>query len=773
MSNMRRAAGWLLVVVILMSAALPAAMDGEVENTDGVMSILEDPTPTPVQTPTITPTQAPTPTVTPTLDPTPTLTPTPAPTSTPTSAPTSPPARKVEIGDVYAPSAQAGNPVTISIAINFLENGRDVAYTNRDGDNRKVDPPDSSSDLVPMRSGKILDYLQYAEVTIKSGTVFASGRTAQIINKAANNNTWGLPGGTLYNLGYAVFDDVPIKSGLSNGRYQVDAQIYCVGQDGKEYDIDCTFEINITTAEPTTSPTTTPGSSIDPSATPDPSTDPSATPGPSTDPSATPGPSTSPSATPGTSTDPSATPNTDIRIGQMSVPRVKPGETITLAIPVRYSVSGEREIQSNAAAGGADVLPYSPSNSSSDYDPAITGKVSFLRVSLNQAQLVQSSFPLEVSQFGSGPTIVEGGVNYGYAVFDGVTVSSSAENGTYSIIYDVEWIDSDGKKNNTEIMSNLTVYGASSGYSGGGGGGGGGSSKPLTQAKLIVDDVYTDPVRPKAGEEFTLVMTLRNTNTSQYVQNIQLTVASSDDTVLPVSGSSSVYIDRIEAGSTYKVNMRMKSQGEVGDKPIKLEVQMEYEDKEVSAQTASENLIIIIDPVFRVKVEDPVASSYELPTANTAYTLKLQVTNEGRTTMFNTSVTATCENEDLIMPPSFFIGNMEGGTSKTADMELYPLVEGSYSVNFEVKYEDAFGQPFSERIDYAFYANPEPNYDDYNNYYEPEPEPEPEVDPLAVIRMMPAWLYAAFGALIVLMIVGIGVSARGRRRKALEDDEMD
>ena len=41
------------------------------------------------------------------------------------------------------------------------------------------------------------------------------------------------------------------------------------------------------------------------------------------------------------------------------------------------------------------------------------------------------------------------------------------------------------------------------------------------------------------------------------------------------------------------------------------------------------------------------------------------------------------------------------------------------------------------------------------------------------MQMLPGWVYAAAGSLLMGIIVLMGVSARSRRRKALEDDEMD
>ena len=157
-------------------------------------------------------------------------------------------------------------------------------------------------------------------------------------------------------------------------------------------------------------------------------------------------------------------------------------------------------------------------------------------------------------------------------------------------------------------------------------------------------------------------------------------------------------------------------------------------------------------------------------------TASLQVINEGRTTLYNMTVTAQCEGDDIILPVSSYLGNMEGGTSKKAELDLIPLASGDYSVNLNITYEDAMGVQYSESRTASFFAQEEPSYEDFYypeyNYDEPVYE-DPGLTVQTVMEMLPWWIYGMGGAILTLMIVLMGLSARSRRRKALEDDEMD
>ena len=44
---------------------------------------------------------------------------------------------------------------------------------------------------------------------------------------------------------------------------------------------------------------------------------------------------------------------------------------------------------------------------------------------------------------------------------------------------------------------------------------------------------------------------------------------------------------------------------------------------------------------------------------------------------------------------------------------------------------------------------------------------------MTLLSMLPWWIFAGAGAVMVGTVVSIGGSARSKHRKALEDDEMD
>jgi len=374
-----------------------------------------------------------------------------------------------------------------------------------------------------------------------------------------------------------------------------------------------------------------------------------------------------------------------------------------------------------------------------------------------------------------GKTVISGGENLGYAVFENLTVKKSLSNGTMAVPFTVRWMEMESDAIfETEITALINVTGASSG----GGGGGGSYVAPTTppQARVLVESMHTNPESVKAGDQFDLVMMLRNTSAGQYVQNMKVTINSEEDILIPLTGSNTLYISRIDADSVYELRYPVRANMEVPDRPLRVEVMIEYEDSKVSSQSASQTLVVSIGQNRRVKVDEPVLDNMA-PVVGDSVTASLQVINEGRTTLYNMTVTAQCDGGEIILPVSSYLGNMEGGTSKKAELDLIPLAAEDYTVTLQISYEDAMGVQYTDARTVSFFAQEETYYEDpyyyeeFNNY-EPEYE-EPGLTVETVMQMLPGWVYAAAGTLLMGIIVLMGVSARSRRRKALEDDEMD
>lgn len=311
---------------------------------------------------------------------------------------------------------------------------------------------------------------------------------------------------------------------------------------------------------------------------------------------------------------------------------------------------------------------------------------------------------------------------------------------------------------------------------GGGGGGGGGGTKQQPVARLIVDDVRTEPAQPQAGEVFDIILSLRNTSETQYLRNLQVTYTAEEDALVPTSGTNTEYIERIDAGANYELRLNVRAKPDLEASSVKLDVAAEFEDKQLTALTASQSLVIPVKQVQRIQLDEP-----KLPTsavvAGDSYEIEMGVFNLGKTMLYNVTVKVVPEDPVKVAAGnSYYIGNMDPGSSKTAELELIPLEGGSFNANIDVTYETVEGvQQPTLTTPISFTVEEEENYDYENdaNDYPPEPVvPEPPTV-TEVLALLPWQIYALAGGVVLVLIVWLGVALHRRRLRALEDDEMD
>ncbi len=720
-------------------------------------------TPAPADTPVpATDTPAPADTPVPATDTPAPATDTPAPTHTPVPATATPRPSyprawfDASMAIVDASSAYQSGKLTVAlpIAIETQEGAR--VYSNAAGSLSGWTPQSDSSPFyfsqdimtLPIGAGWELDSASGAALNALFDLSAASVR--DMIAYAPENNDWNMAAKTPYNAGYAVFN-LDVSESAPTGRYQL-RFVYDGGDElMNEQKVEFTLEFSIA-ANPNVTPTPT----IEPTGEP--------TNEPTDDPTDEP------------------TGEGSVMIGQMAVETLKVGQSgVTLAIPVSYADALTR-IYSNRGDDGSVLKP-----GSEGFSDEILNYIERLDIEITSESAADPTFPFMLSEQGVSRAVIADGVNYGYAVFSNLTVKSSLSNGTVAVPFTARYTDAvTGETQTVELSALVNITGARTG----GGGGGGGSSgyvAPTTapQARVIVESISTDPQDVQAGDSFDLVLKLRNTSEKQYVQNMRVTIDTENDVLIPRSGSNTVYIDRIDAQGLYELRYPVRANLEIPDRPLKVEVSIEYEDSAVSAQTAAQQLVVSVGQKMRLSVSEPVMDASSLY-AGDSLDVALQVVNEGRTTLYNVAVTPESTSENLTLPTAAYLGNMEGGTSKKAELSLTPTKDGEYKADLIVSWEDALGEKYTEKRSISFSAQADETID-YSgstggnpaDYYSSDinggnnVDSTPETDASSLLSMMPWWVYAAAAGLYFVIVIYAAMSVRARRRKALEDDEMD
>lgn len=298
---------------------------------------------------------------------------------------------------------------------------------------------------------------------------------------------------------------------------------------------------------------------------------------------------------------------------------------------------------------------------------------------------------------------------------------------------------------------------------------------PRPQPKLIVSKYGTSPEVVQAGETFAVNVTLENTSERYDVKNLTVTYAGDGKSLLSADNTNTQYIEKIKRGKSTDItfNMQARLDSEPGIQTVTLTVA--YEDSQATAFTLTESLLLQVTQPVSLEFDEP-----DIPqTANAGDTLPLNLNlfNTGRSKLYNVMV--KIDAAGLLPEGSAFVGNMEAGTSGTA--ELYVFVgtlamsqgeEGNVQTDNDadkygytngaitISYEDEFGNPYSEEIPFDMQIEPP-----VISASAPEEEEEP------VDTASQWWISVIIGTALIAAVAAVLVVRRKRKLKALGDGD--
>lgn len=242
------------------------------------------------------------------------------------------------------------------------------------------------------------------------------------------------------------------------------------------------------------------------------------------------------------------------------------------------------------------------------------------------------------------------------------------------------------------------IYNSDPVSTGGGSSGSGDGSVP----RVIVTGFDTDPGTVKAGSNFKLVIHLKNTSKKTAVTNMLFDLqapatgtgeAAEAPAFLPVSGSSSIYLDKIPADGTKDISIDLNSRADLIQKPYSITMTMKYEDGNAAQFEGESSLAIPVTQEARfefseIQIMPDTVAVYE--EAN----ITCNVYNLGRVKMYN--VKAKFEG-DAIEGDEQFIGNLESGATGTIDGIVTAVAESYDESNCKLvlTYEDDSGKEYS------------------------------------------------------------------------------
>ena len=286
---------------------------------------------------------------------------------------------------------------------------------------------------------------------------------------------------------------------------------------------------------------------------------------------------------------------------------------------------------------------------------------------------------------------------------------------------------------------------------------GGGDAARTPQ--LMIDRYSYGGASVLAGREFHLNMSFVNTS-NRRLSNIRATLLSEEGTFVPVDSSNSFFVNSVEAGGQFSRTVALRASPSAEQKTTAITVTMTYEDGG-GEFTAQDTISIPVMQVMRLSV-DEIVPPFEVYAFTQGFS-SLQFYNMGHTTLNNLMITAEGDF-DVMQSNSYYVGNMEGGTSDTFSFTFIPRDVGPMEGKVIFTYEDLDGEQVLYEAPFVFMVMEMPVWDD--PWRE---DPQEKNAPWGII---------IFG--IVLVIAAAGVIAWRHIRKTklnkkleIEDEEFN
>lgn len=254
-----------------------------------------------------------------------------------------------------------------------------------------------------------------------------------------------------------------------------------------------------------------------------------------------------------------------------------------------------------------------------------------------------------------------------YVAFD-LPLSSSRANGNYPVEIAISGNDKSGNpisqsfttyvriadgNSQTEIMPPVDTPPA--------------EQKPQSKPILLVQSSEISPTPVNAGEEFSAKVVIKNTSTKKSVQNIVFTVSCESKGVNLLLNSNTIYLPKLGSNKTHTLDLKYKTSSgmETGAHTIKIGIA--YDDSDAVSSTSEGMVTFEVAQPLKVKLNIP-----EIPqqiNAGDVLPLTLQAMNVGRGGVFN--VRCEMDVDGLSSSTTPFFGNMEPGTDKAVDMNIF------------------------------------------------------------------------------------------------------
>ncbi len=279
-----------------------------------------------------------------------------------------------------------------------------------------------------------------------------------------------------------------------------------------------------------------------------------------------------------------------------------------------------------------------------------------------------------------------------------------------------------------------------------------------TTPRLIITGFTTDKDEVKSGDTFEMTVSVQNVSKKSDISNIKLTFSTANNEIVPASGSSTMYIEKIAKEEIYELKVTMKAGADLSSKSYVMDVKLSYEDRYGSPIEDATTLVIPVVQNQRVSVGSLDVQSQAIMEGDQT-DISFTVNNQGRGEIYNVNAKVV---GDGIEATDAFVGNVPSGGTGYVDITVtatdYTAATGT--VQAVITFEDSVGNESQITQDIALevfeYEEPVDDFSDIDIVEEPA-----GVNPLALATVV-----------VVLVIVLAVVVKKRKQKKEEEQDEI-
>lgn len=296
-----------------------------------------------------------------------------------------------------------------------------------------------------------------------------------------------------------------------------------------------------------------------------------------------------------------------------------------------------------------------------------------------------------------------------------------------------------------------------------------------TRARLVVDSYHTIPEQIYAGDEFELVLVMKNASTNVPASNILFNLESekvSDSAVFTTeSGSSSLVVNSMSPGETKEVRTKFTARAGVDQRSYAITVKEKYDSPEYKNAEESITVDIPVKQYARLSTSTIDVMPDNISVGSESNVM-FGINNTGKVLLYNVTVTFS---GDSIKPMNTYVGNIKPGEVGNVDAMLtgQAPTQDDGTINISITYEDENGTP-AEPVEKQLTLMVTEDTDDTSV----GDTPAGNMGDIQTDEQPSLWKkYGAIGiAAAAVLVIGGGITiykVRKKRKAAREEEEID